>query len=89
MSQITAQVAEYDAIIGQDQAGYYVLITELPSCLAFGETMAIAMKNIREVIDLSCEAAMKSGGHVGSHRDADDLRKLGIKVIGNRTIRVP
>ncbi len=49
-------------ILEKDENGYYVVtVPSLPGCISQGKTKAVALKNIKEAIELHLESLAKDG----------------------------
>ena len=67
---------EYVAIFEKGENSYGASVSDLPGCIAVGETMAEVRKLIAEVIEFHIEGYEKTGMLFRSHRQAFLLKAI-------------
>lgn len=64
---------KYQAILIQEDKGYYAIVPELPGCYTEGDTVKETIKNLREAIELYLEAQKDIDAFKPKHKLITDV----------------
>lgn len=62
---------------GDADHAWGVIVPDLPGCFSAGDTLAEAMANVAEAIDLHVETVLEDGGQIPAPKSVDDHHATG------------